>query len=288
MLINRSKRTNTLKIRRIVTWIGCLAAVLLLSGCTGLFFVPERQLILEPDRLMLDFKEIVVPTKDQQKLHGWLLKGTSPVKGTIIFLHGNAQNISYHIHSVRWLPKHGYNVFLYDYQGFGRSTGKASVSNSIDNFGSVIDTLNASLPENQRQYSVFGQSLGGALAIAAVAKNQHKTRFNALIVDSAFSGFRIIAKEKMSQLMLTKPFSGLLQYLFTSQPDILKEIASIKSTPILILHGRSDKIVPPTHAKRLFNQAKQPKHMHLQAGARHIQSLANQSVRELMLKQLAQ
>lgn len=281
-------RGNTLKSRRIVNWLINMSVFLLLSGCSGLFFVPDRQLILEPDRLKLDFEDIFVRTNDQQKLHGWLLKGDAPVKGTVIFLHGNAQNISYHIASVRWLPKHGYNVFLYDYQGYGNSTGKASIDNSIDNFSSVIETLDRTLPKDQQQYSVFGQSLGGALAIAAVAKNQSTTSFQSLIVDSAFSGFRTIAKEKMQELLLVRPFSGALQYLFTSQPNILEEIASIESTPILILQGENDKIVPPTHAQNLYARANEPKHLHIQAGARHIQSLASQTVRALVLEQLSQ
>ena len=286
MVRNNSTRTNSLKVRLIVISLLVLLVIPLLSSCTGLFFVPERQLILEPDRLNLDFTEIIVPTDDQQKLHGWLLTGQQPVKGTVIFLHGNAQNISYHIASVQWLPKHGYNVFLYDYQGYGKSSGKASVENSIANFASVIHALSGALPDAEQKYSVFGQSLGGALAIAAVAKNQSQTKFHTLIVDSAFSGFRTIAKEKMSELLITKPFAGALQYLFTTQPDILEEIASIHAVPILILHGLNDKIVPPAHAQKLFAQANEPKQLHLQANANHIQSLASPVVMDLMLEYL--
>ena len=57
------------------------------------------------------------------RLHGWFLPAQIPSRGTILFLHGNAENVSTHIGSVAWLPAEGFNVFLIDYRGYGLSEG---------------------------------------------------------------------------------------------------------------------------------------------------------------------
>ncbi len=254
-----------------------------LSGCSGLFFVPDRKLALSPDQLGLDYSNIFIPTKDGAMLHGWLLKGRKPVRGTVLFLHGNAQNISYHIASVSWLPSRHYNVLLYDYRGYGKSTGSPTIENSIEDFSSVMALLDSKLDKRERNLTVFGQSLGGAFAIAAVADYKGRLPVRTLVIDSAFAGFRLIAHEKMSDLLLLRPFSGALKLLFTNQPDLLSSINRISPIPVLVLHGLNDKIVPPDHARQLYHAAREPKLLHLQPGAGHIQSLLYPEVRHLML-----
>lgn len=259
---------------------GLLLVSLLVSACGGLFFYPEKKLLLTPADINLDYRQLPVTTVDGVQLDGWLLPGKPPVKGTVVYLHGNAQNISYHLASVHWLPQEHYNVYLYDYRGFGASQGKPTIENSIADFAAVMATLTEIIPQEQQKYIVLGQSLGGALAIAAVAKYKQIYPIDLLVVDSAFSGFRKIAREKLESVWLTKPFSSLLGLTVTNQPDILRQIALISPTPVVIIQGMEDQIVPPHHAERLFQAAKQPKELWLQQNARHTQSLTHKKMRE--------
>jgi fermentation-respiration switch protein FrsA (DUF1100 family) len=100
---------------------------LLLAGCTGLIFQPLSQHLLTPDRLGLAYRDIRFTAADGVSLHGWFLPATAPRQGSVLFLHGNAQNISTHIASVAWLPGAGFDVFLFDYRGYGRSAGEPSL-----------------------------------------------------------------------------------------------------------------------------------------------------------------
>ncbi|HGG59241.1 MAG TPA: alpha/beta hydrolase [Gammaproteobacteria bacterium] len=266
--------------------MGLLAIAL--SSCGGLFFVPEGQLILTPRQLDLDYQTFRARTPDGANLHGWLLPGKPPVKGSIVFLHGNAQNISYHIASVRWLPAKHYNVALYDYRGFGLSTGHSTLANAMTDLNVVLKTIDTLLPQNERRYAIFGQSLGASLAIGALAERPPPFPIRALIIDSAFSGFRRIAREKMSEMILTRPLSRALQYLFPASPNLLDDIGKIRGIPLLVIHGKDDQIVPSSHAQRLYARANEPKPLILQEGAKHIQSLAWPAVRQRMLAFLDQ
>jgi uncharacterized protein len=85
-----------------------------LSGCSNLFFYPERELVVTPKELNIRFEEVSVPLPDNGTLHGWYLPAEGKEIGTLLFFHGNAQNISYHLASVYWLPKENFSVFLFD------------------------------------------------------------------------------------------------------------------------------------------------------------------------------
>ncbi|VAW79158.1 Hydrolase of the alpha/beta superfamily in cluster with COG2110 [hydrothermal vent metagenome] len=260
-----------------------LCLLLFAAGCSSLLFVPDRTLIRTPENLGLGYHNVVINTDDHVRLHGWLLEGQHPVKGTIVFLHGNAQNISYHISAVSWLPEKHYNVFLYDYRGYGLSEGKPTVKNSIDDFKIAVKTVLQILPEEQRKLIIFGQSLGGALAIAQTARFKNEFPIYALVVDSAFSGFRRIAREKLKIPALTRPFSTLLAKLITDKPDILKQIALVHPVPTLFIHGTGDTIISYKHSELLYHSARQPKQLWLTPGAKHIGSLAKNNMRQRLL-----
>ena len=84
-------------------------ALALLAGCTGLVFQPMRQLVLTPDQIGLDYREVAFETEDGVRLHGWFLPAASARRGSVLFLHGNAENISTHIASVAWMPAAGFD-----------------------------------------------------------------------------------------------------------------------------------------------------------------------------------
>jgi len=256
------------------------------SACSGLFFFPEKKLVLTPSVAKLKYSSVPVTTADGLQLDGWLLAGAPPVKGTIVYLHGNAQNISYHLAAVHWLPEEHYNVYLYDYRGFGESQGEPTIESSIVDYADVMATLENVLPKEQQKYIVFGQSLGGAFAIAAVAKYQHEFPIDLLVVDSAFSGFRRIAKEKLKSFWLTRPIRSLLGLTITNEPDLLQEVALIPPTPIIFIQGIEDKIVPLHHSENLFKAAKQPKELWLEPDAGHTQSLLHKELRDRFVEAL--
>ena len=98
-----------------------------LSACTNVFFQPQQIQYLTPDKIGLAYEDVYFSSSGGLKLHGWLLPATGKAQGTILFLHGNAENITTHIASVYWLPAQHYNVFLPDYRGYGLSEGESEL-----------------------------------------------------------------------------------------------------------------------------------------------------------------
>lgn len=256
---------------------------LLTGGCTRLFFHPDHVEVMHPARLGLAYEDVYVTTPDDVTLHGWWLPANGAATGTVVFFHGNAENITTHVSSVWWLPKAGFNVLLVDYRGYGRSAGRASLAGLLTDIEATLTHVWQTPAFDSRHVIVFGQSLGGALAVRAVADSPHKSRIRALIVDSAFSGYRTITREKMAGFWLTWPFQWLPWVTIPSSPDAVKSIARVAPVPVLIVHGDADHIVPPSHARALFDAAVEPKELWIIPQRGHIQAFSDAAQRERLV-----
>ncbi len=267
-----------------------IALLLLCSGCSGLLFQPMKPLIRSPADIGLDYRDVQFSSDDGTRLHGWFLPArgpaSGPARGTVVLLHGNAENISTHIGSVYWLPAQGYNVFLFDYRGYGRSEGEPGIEGALADVRSAVHwALNNPEIDNTRVV-VLGQSLGSALGAYAIGNSELKSRIRLLILDSSFGNYQRIAREKLSTFWLTWPLQYPLSW--TLPADVAPEnvITDISPTPILFIHGTDDVIVPLHHAQRLYDIAKQPKTLWAIPGSGHIAALQRLEVRDKLLTYL--
>ena len=221
------------------------------------FFVfhPQTHLDMLPDQLGLTYDSVSFEAKDGTKLHGWFfpLPGKSPV---ILFCHGNAGNISHRLDNIRKLLEHGFQVFIYDYRGFGRSKGRPSRKGVYLDGLAAYDYLRNRLGISPDRIILFGRSLGGAVATEIALKR----KVQALILESAFTSTKDMAK--------TMPLFALLSPFLPAHYDNLKKIERI-TVPKLIIHGNRDEIVPFSMGERLFQAAPEPKIFHAVKGAGH-------------------
>jgi uncharacterized protein len=272
--------------RQLLVFTGWMVAVL--TGCNGMFFFPYRTQVLSPDELGLKYEDVYFPTRDGIRLHAWFLPAKSGTEGTILFLHGNAENISTHIMSVRWLPAQGFNVFLPDYRGYGASAGVASVEGVQDDVDSAMRSLLARTDVDPDRIVVFGQSLGGAIAIYNVAHSPYRRHIRGLAVESAFASYRGIAREKLAAFWLTWPLQYPLSWLVSDQYSPDRAVAGISPIPLLIIQGDRDPIVPVGHARRLFELAREPKQLWIVPGGGHIQAFQQPGYRNRFVVWLKQ
>lgn len=104
--------------------IAILALLLLSSGCASRFlYYPDHRVYQTPQRKGLRCEEVNFVSHDGTALTGWFVPATGKAIGTVIHFHGNAQNMTAHFSFVDWLPEEGFNVFTFDYRGYGRSAG---------------------------------------------------------------------------------------------------------------------------------------------------------------------
>jgi hypothetical protein len=257
-----------------------IALSLGLAGCSNVFFFPYRGHVQTPERLGLRYEDVYFNAGDGTRLHGWFLPAPGRALGTILFLHGNAENISTHIMSVRWLPAQKFNVFLLDYRGYGSSEGKPTFDDVQDDVESALKMLIARPGVDAGRIVVFGQSLGGAIAVHRVAHTAYRENIRALVVESAFSGYRRITREKLGDFWLTWPFQYPLSWTVSDKYSPSAAVADISPIPLLIIHGDQDPIMPVHHGLRLFDLAREPKQLWVVPGGGHIQAFQSQSYRD--------
>lgn len=218
-------------------------------------FFPQKVLDFFPSDYGLDWKDVRLHTSDGQTLHGWYFS-VAPEEPVILFYHGNAGNISHRLDYIQRLTRMGINVFIFDYRGYGKSSGKPSEK------GLYIDALCAYdylvndekiKPEN---IILLGRSLGGAAAIETAMRRDARS----LVVESGFLSVRHMARH-MGIFSLISP-------LLPANYDNLEKIKKI-SIPKLIIHGDSDEIIPFSMGEKLFEAAASPKYFYPIKGAGH-------------------
>ncbi len=256
------------------------------TGCNSLFFYPSKQLRDNPIAQQFAPKDITFKSSDGTMLHGWFFDRGPDARGTILMLHGNAQNLSTHVNGVLWLVKGGFNLFIFDYRGYGMSEGSPTIPGVHLDAEAALETV-LSMPQTAgKQIIVLGQSIGGAIAIYTVANTPYKDRIAALVTESAFADYRLIVRDKAADNCLTWPLQYPVSIFFNDDYSPEKWIKKVAPVPILILHGVQDPVVPIYHGRRLYEEALQPKLFWETTEPGHIMSFADAEVRERLVRYL--
>jgi fermentation-respiration switch protein FrsA (DUF1100 family) len=260
--------------------------IFLLNGCsnlTSLFFYPQQQYVRTPADINLTYEEVILQTDDGTELVSWFLPASkadiekdSPV---VLFLHGNAENISTHIGSVYWLPEKGVNVFLLDYRGYGHSKGEPFIPAIFQDVEASLVWLRQRFPN--RKIFILGQSIGSAIATTSMALFEEPYNLAGLVLDASFTGYRDIAQYVTLNTAVTWiawPFTWLLP----TQWDPSKYVAEISPKPLLMFHSQTDGVLPYDLGQELYDQAKEPK-MWQESKGGHIQTFNFEEYREVLL-----
>jgi hypothetical protein len=219
-------------------------------------YFPDRKLIATPTAVGLAYEEVRFAAADGTALHGWYLPGEAG-RPLVVFCHGNAGNISHRLESLDLLHGLGLSVFIFDYQGYGQSEGRPSEE------GTYADARGALAWLRQRgwtpaQLVYFGESLGAAVAVQLALEHPPA----GLVLEAPFTSIAAMGRHHYLLLHL------LLGWLLDARYDNLAKIGKIRS-PLLIIQGEADTIVPPAMSRRLYEAAGGPKTLRLIPGANH-------------------
>lgn len=260
--------------------------LLICSGCSSLFFYPSSELVRTPSDIELGYEDITIVVDDEHSINGWFLSvdESLDVKGTVYFLHGNAQNISHHLASVYWLPEQGYQVFLIDYRGYGKSTGTPLIPDVFADINAGFNWLVEQPKVQNKPLYLLGQSLGASMSgyLVATQPNMRK-QLSAVILDAGFTSYRDIAKHIASSNWLTWLAQYPVAWSMPNDYDLIDVVANISPTPLLIIHGKQDAIIPYRHSQQLLAKAGQPKAM-LSYNGGHIATFNDEGNQKLLLQ----
>jgi fermentation-respiration switch protein FrsA (DUF1100 family) len=171
----------------------------------------------------------------------------------MLFCHGNAGNVSHRLENVAHLLRSGFQVLLFDYRGYGHSSGQPSEEGLYEDataaWTALVERADASTPR-----IIFGRSLGGAVAVDLATREEA----DGLIIESTFTSIR----------SLTRLFLPLTLPDLPVKYDSLSKIGEV-STPLLVVHGERDELVPFADGKALYEAARGIKSWYPIPGAGH-------------------
>ncbi len=189
-------------------------------------------------------------SKNGNKLNGWMLtpKNVKPI-ATILQFHGSGGNLIFHHNIIAPLVEQGFQIFIFDYSGYGLSEGKATRKNiEIDAYSAFKHFINK--PEIQgTKLVLYGQSYGGYLAALVGTKNQKKN--DAMVIESGFSSHR-------AEAAYTVPIIG---YMVKNGKTTTTKIIREYNKPLLIIHSIDDRRTPFRMGEKIYKNANEPKEL---------------------------
>ena len=238
------------------------------NGGNQLFYFPTRDEPATPAAWGLKFESIDFKSADGTPLHGWFIpaknKAAKTAKGTVVFSHGNAGSIGHHLGFVTWLAEASYNVFLYDYRGFGKSGGTVDRRGMIDDVKAAFTYARKRPDIDPTRLISFGHSLGGAQSVTALGETPVKG-LRAIVIDGAFASYQAMARIVGGQLGASLVTDEL------APKDFVEKLAPV---PLLVVHGDADEVVPFSQGRQLFEAAAQPKTLFEVKTGRHGNALS--------------
>ena len=217
-----------------------------------LIYVNQRKLLYLPseinyldDPINFYYKELFIEVDKNIKLKSWLIEKDLKKYKTILFLHGNAGNLFNRSYKLNRFNELNLNVLIISWRGFSGNSGKPNEINLYEDAKKAVKWLNDKGVATEN-IILYGESLGTGVAVEIGQTNE----FNSIILESPYTSMEKAAKIYYLYL----PVKLLLKDKYNSE----KKIKNIK-TPILIMHGKRDNIVPFYMGKRLFEIANKPK-----------------------------
>ena len=202
------------------------------------------------DTLELDYtiESVIFENEDGNKLNGWMLKPKQTIPTvTILHFHGNSAFIGGLFKGMVPLVKKGYQVFMFDYSGYGHSEGKATRKNVLKDGNAALTYVQTRKDVKGTKLVIYGQSLGGNLSAVVAAERQDE--IIALIVEGAFSSHKDIGADRagfLGRILISEKYSSA------------KSISNFKK-PVLVIHSQQDPIVPYRLGVKIFENANEPK-----------------------------
>jgi hypothetical protein len=276
------KFTKDVLMKIIQKIVGLFSLIILFSSCSHVFYQPTPYFYSDPvTQFGVNVENIYFPSLDGTELHAWYMKSpkspkSQKSKGLVVFFHGNAENLTSHYRALVWMLPLGYDLLIFDYRGYGRSKGDPDQAGVyMDAIAALRYARNLQLKNNIPKFIVYGQSLGGIVAMRAIFDFLDRDKINLVVMDSTFSSYQNIAFDKLTDHWYLYPFSPLAYLLVSDKMESQSYISKL-DRPLLVIHGEADGIIPPKFGQKIYDLAPSslPKWIWRVPQAGHIESLS--------------
>jgi fermentation-respiration switch protein FrsA (DUF1100 family) len=236
-------------------WTFLVPALIAYTAVLVLVFLLQSTLVFHPgvgrgagaspESYGLRHETVSLPTADGETLHGWWVPADGE-RGTVLFFHGNAGNISHRLDYVLMLSRLRFATLIVDYRGYGQSSGTPSEAGTYRDAEAAWNYARDVRRARSKDVVIVGESLGGAVASWLAARVDP----GAVVLLSTFTSVNDVGAEVYWFL----PVRLLSRFEY----DTLTNLKAIRA-PMFIAHSRQDEIIPYAHGRRLFEAANEPK-----------------------------
>ncbi|MBD2188685.1 alpha/beta hydrolase [Pseudanabaena mucicola] len=225
-------------------------------GQTRIVFSPQRQITTTPAEFNAKYEDVLIPVTRAdgtvENRHGWWIPNPNQAQSNggsdlrdrkvLLYLHGNSKNISANARHANRLMRLGFSVLIIDYRGYGKSEGDWPSEADVYTDAQFAWNYLRQKGFKPSQITVYGHSLGGAIAIDLATKNPDMA---GLIIDASFTS--------MSDMALTDPKYRIfpIDLLIHQRFDSLSKVGNL-IMPVLYIHGSADKLIPAEMSQRLY------------------------------------
>ena len=206
-----------------------------------LMYYPRSELDARPGDFGLEADEISFTAEDGTPLHGWYFSRPGN-RAVLLFLHGNAGNISHRLSTVRQLSRLPVDIFLFDYRGYGLSGGTAGGEKPLLDARAALEAVRSRPGAEGRKVVLLGESIGGSMAVVLAAGEE----VDGVITLAAFTSTRGVARDM--------PLYWIFSFIVPNHYNALGALPDVKA-PLLLIHGRADEVIPFSHGERLLAAA---------------------------------
>jgi fermentation-respiration switch protein FrsA (DUF1100 family) len=254
---------NGIELGRVTAAIGlALAAAigsvaLIWSLQRRLIYLPDQDLVLPAASVIERAQEVSFQTEDGLRINAWFVPARGSPLATVLVCNGNAGNRSHRAPLALALADEGFSVLLFDYRGYGRNPGSPTEAGLLRDARAAREYLAGRGDVDPARLAYFGESLGAAVATSLAVEHPAA----ALVLRSPFTSVAEMGR-------LHYPWLPLHPALIWDPHAAIDTISRVRS-PLLVIAGERDGIVPPTYSRRVYDAAPGPKRFVLIAGADH-------------------
>lgn len=229
------------------------------------FLAPSRSDFLKPDQAGLEYEEVYFSNQHGERLRAWLLPAED-AQQTIVFCMGNTGNISAMLMYASILRQGGFEVLLFDYQGYGGSSGIATAISLLGDTLSAFDYVRDVRHRDPQDIGLFGVSLGSVLALTVAAEREA----GAVAVEDIFLPVKLATEMKrfLPDDMATQLGAAAILNLVLPRVDPLKTVPRLKC-PLFLMHGEHDRLLPPTATIQVSEISDVPTRVWIMQGCGH-------------------
>lgn len=239
-------------------------------GCNHLLYPAEREAYIQASYLKPVPTDLSISVNEHEKIHAWHFAAQSKIKkGVVLHFHGNGENLTTHFQFFAWMTQFGFDYIIFDYRGYGASSGDQATQEKTVQDGLVAFKY---IKENFKDQPLIaiGQSLGSNVLVRTLQELKPEMYPELVVLDSSFISYKAAARSVLKQKWFLYPIVPLTYLAITDDYSANTNIEKTPILPALFFHGTADNMISAELGKENFDLWRGPKNLILNEGGVHI------------------